>query len=153
MTEIPAPVYALRLLGTGEPLRKAADQSGLEVGAVVAALLDDWRKQRAGTPTQALTGPGWEPYLRHPSAKVVRAAERLRDVFTAEDEKAGLLAEKKRLEAQLARVKAQLSNGRPTTTTATASGHECPDCGNVFLNLGVHRARKHGYRPGAGDAA
>lgn len=145
MTEIPAPVYALRLLASGEPLRKAADQAGLEVGAVVAALLEDWRKQRDAGPS-TLTGPGWEQYLRHPSPKVVRAAERLRDVFAAEDEKAALLAEKRRLEAQLARVKAQISGSAPKPPREPGDGNKCPDCGNVFLNLGVHRSRKHGVK-------
>lgn len=152
MTEIPAPTYALRLLAEGTPLRKAADDSGLEVGQVVAALLDDWRKQRNGTPT-TLTGPGWVPYLQHPSPRVVRAAERLRDTFETEDQKAALLAEQKTLKARLAAVTAEL-RGNPAAPRAAASTREkqpCPDCGQSFANVGTHRARAHGYR--AGDAA
>jgi hypothetical protein len=144
MNAIPAPTYALRLLADGKPIRGAADEAGLEVGQVVAALLDDWRKQRDGTPSGALTGPGWEQYLQHPSPKVTRAAERLRDVFAAEDAKTQLLLEKQRLEAQLARVKGQL---RGSTAAAPAARREatqrCPDCDGTFANLGVHRARKH----------
>lgn len=142
MTETPAPIYALQRLAAGSPIRQAADESGLEVNQVVAALLDDWRKTR-DRKAAPLTGPGWEPYLKHPSEKVVRAAERLRDTFAAEDAKAGLLAEKRRLEQQLARVKAQLSSTAATPKAPREKTQQCPDCGDMFANLGVHRARKH----------
>lgn len=155
MTTTPAPQYALQLLADGKTLRQAADGSGLEVGEVVAALVGDWKQRRA---TSAGTAPGtadrgWEPYLRHPSAKVVRAAERLRDTFEAEDRKAQLYAEKQRLEAQLRRVKAQISGGRTTAGTTLPQGeHPCPDCDKILTTpqgLGAHRSRAHGYRAAA----
>lgn len=150
MTTTPAPQYALQLLADGKTLRQAADGSGLDVGEVVAALVGDW-KQRRNTSTGAERG--WEPYLKHPSAKVVRAAERLRDTFETEDRKAQLYAEKQRLEAQLRRVKAQISGDRTTVGTTLPQGeHPCPDCDKILTTpqgLGAHRSRAHGYRAAA----
>jgi hypothetical protein len=140
--EVPAEQHAVELIRSGKVhnIAEAADESGLEVAQVIRALVAALRAQRPVALVKD-TGAGWEPYLRHPSPRVVKAAERLRDVFELEDGRAQLVAERQRLEAQLARVKAQLRGGQ-----AAAGSHECGQCGKQLpteQGLRIHTSRKH----------
>ena len=141
MTQVPAAQYALGLVLKGQTVRQAADETGAEPAEVLQALVQDWRrgKNQPGKPTG---GDTLARALQHPSAKVRKAAERLAATLDQEDGKAGLLRRRAELEAELAKVKAELRG----PAAAAKQQLPCPDCDRVLPNpqgLALHRKAKH----------
>lgn len=78
--------------------------------------------------------------------------EQLRERIDHEHARAAARAEVRRLEQELAAARKQANGGRrypPRQANQRRGDYPCPDCPEVKTTpqgLGVHRARKHGYR-------
>lgn len=142
-TQIPAAKYALGLVLQGKTIKQAADEIGCEPGEVLRELLDEYRGTARGKPAAAAAEDTLQRSLQHPSGKVRKAAERLAAVLQEEDGKADLLRRRAALEAELAKVKAEL---RGTSRGGPKASLPCPDCDRVLPNpqgLALHRKAKH----------
>ena len=137
MTQVPAAQYALGLVLKGKTMRQAAFETGAEPGEVLPALVEDWRRSSRNQPGKPAESDTLARALQHPSAKVRKAAERLAATLDQEDGKADLLRRRAKLEAELAKVKAELRGQQQMP---------CPDCDRVLPNpqgLALHRKAKH----------
>lgn len=138
--------YALTLLGNGETPRKAADQSGLEVGQVVRLLHEAYLEVRNGGEVDV--DKTLETLTIHPSRKVQRAATRLLDTLKEERPKVELLKRQRQAEKELAAVKAQLAALRGKRAPRPGEEEEkvqCAECGRWFKKSGLslHMTRLH----------
>lgn len=90
----------------------------------------------------------WRRGLDHPVKRIARKAARVQTLIgevvadlAAESERDALRAKEAELAAQLAKVRAQLTN--KTTAAPAAPKESCPDCPWSGVRLGMHRALKH----------
>lgn len=150
MTEISPETYALQLLSQGEPPRKVADQSGLEVGQVVRILHEAFLNQpKPSQPPEIDAGKAVERFTTHPSVKVQRAAQRLLDTLKEEGPKVELLKRQRKAEQELASVKAQLAalRGKRAPRPGDDEKVQCTQegCGRWFKSSGLalHITRSH----------